>query len=71
MLHSPAAAAASEDSEADSLFGDAVPEAELSPDEVIQLHEEDESDAAPRRTAPEPGEPTKEEVETHRVDHYP
>ena len=38
--------------------------------EVIELDEEEE-ECAPRRVAPDPGEPTAEEREEHRIDHLP
>ena len=40
--------------------------------EIINMDgDELEAEAAPRRTAPDPGQPTREEVDEHRVDHYP
>ena len=40
--------------------------------EIIGLEDDElEAEAAPRRTAPDPGQPTREEVNEHRVDHYP
>ena len=53
------------------LFGDDPPE-HLGQGELIECeNSENEEDSAPRRTAPDPGEPTAEEVADHRVDHYP
>ena len=53
-------AAAADDSDADSVVEGVAHEAQEGKGEVIELHEEPESEAAPRRTAPEPGEPSKE-----------
>ena len=33
--------------------------------------EDEEEDCAPRRVAPDPGAPTAEEMEEHRIDHFP
>ncbi len=38
--------------------------------EVIEMEDEEE-DCAPRRVAPDPGAPTAEEMEEHRIDHFP
>ncbi len=61
-------AAGDEDGEGnDDLFGQC--DEMVGQGEVIELEEEEE--CAPRRTAPEPGEPTAEEIADHRVDHLP
>ncbi len=61
-------AAGDEDGEGnDDLFGQC--DEMVGQGEVIELEEEGE--CAPRRTAPEPGEPTAEEIADHRVDHLP
>ena len=47
---------------------------EAQPDEMgetIELDEREEEDCAPVRIAPEPGDPTMEEVEDHRATHLP
>ena len=63
--------AADEEGDGDDLFGDEGPE-HLGQGETIELqNESEEEDSAPRRTAPDPGEPTAEEVAEHRVDHVP
>ena len=47
-------------------------EAEGEQGEIIEVGSDElEAEAAPRRTAPDPGQPTREEVDEHRVDHYP
>ena len=51
------------------LFGDEDPVDGVG--EVIELEDETEEDCAPRVIAPEPGEPTEQEKEEHRVDHLP
>ena len=55
----------------DDVEGDEDPQ-HVGNGEIIELTEDsDEEDAAPRRTAPDPGEPSAEEVAEHRVDHIP
>ena len=40
--------------------------------EIIEMADDsDEEDSAPRRTAPDPGDPTAEEIAEHCVDHIP
>ena len=57
--------------EDDAFFGDGAPE-HLGDAETIEIELSDnEEDHAPRRTAPDPGQPTAEEEAEHRVDHYP
>jgi len=38
--------------------------------EIVELDEQ-EDDCAPKRLVPEPGEPTREQVEDHRTTHLP
>ena len=60
-----------DDEDLDELEGDAEPQP-VEQGEIIEMPEDsDEEDSAPRRTAPDPGEPTAEEVAEHRVDHIP
>ena len=60
------------DDDEKDLFADAVEDEAIDQDEVIELEgDEEEEECAPRRTAPEPGDPTEEEAEAHRVDHLP
>ena len=57
--------------DADDLEGESL-EVEGEQGEIIGLDDDElEAEAAPRRTAPDPGQPTREEVEEHRVDHFP
>ena len=61
-----------DDPDGDSRVRDELPEEAADQGEIIELKEDElEPEAAPRRTAPEPGEPSREEVEEHRVDHFP
>ncbi len=39
--------------------------------EIIELGEEESDECAPKRVAPDPGSPTDEEREDHRIDHLP
>ena len=60
------------DPDAVSVIEDEIPTGAADQGEIIVADEEElEAEVAPRRTAPEPGEPTREEVEEHRIDHYP
>jgi len=57
--------------ENEDLFDNEGPE-HLGEGEVLEIpNDSDEEDCAPRRVAPEPGEPTAEEVAEHRIDHTP
>ena len=59
------------DDDIDDLFGDEDPQ-QVGQGEVLELPDgSGEEDNAPRRTAPDPGEPTDEEIAEHRVDHIP
>ena len=46
---------------------DELPEAD---GEVIEAHES-EDECAPRRTAPDPGAPTQQQIDDHEIDHMP
>ena len=60
--------------EIDEIQGDELDEAdgnEKDEGELVELQDEAEEDCAPRRTAPDPGQPTAEQIEEHRIDHLP
>lgn len=55
-----------QDGEVDEAGSNAEDEGEL-----VELEADAEEDCAPRRTAPDPGQPTAEQVAEHRIDHLP
>ena len=53
------------------LEGGAEPEEDGEGEAIVLREDDEEEDCAPIRVAPEPGEPTADEVEAHRTTHLP